>query len=395
MQEHNQGLHSQSPEHIKLDWLPIKGLWGLSLKIFILRLLTLNIYSFWGKTEVRRKVWSAVHLQGQPLEYTGRGLELFLGFLIVFFAVLLPLIAYSFAIQFYIGPDPKNAPYVLLASLPLYILGIYLFGVAQYRARRYRLSRTNWRGIRGTMSGSAWRYGWTSFWTALLIPLTLGWILPWRSTKLQRIMTKETVFGNIPLNFDGTSGPLYGPFAVLWIGSWTVAPILGIIIGILLAAVFALIVFVIFLLIGLPIPDFTQLPALMETRQNLPWNYALMIFPSYFAFIIGIVLGFVIFSMYYTSRSYNHFTNSTTFDSSRFQLKTTTWSLMWLTISNYLILLFTIGIAFPIVLSRFSSYFINRTSIVGDIDFNRVAQSQADRERTGEGLAEAFDIDGF
>ena len=70
-----------------LEWRDIPGLILLSLKIFFLRIITLGIYYFWGKTEVRRKLWAAVHLEGQPLEYTGKGKELFFGFLIVLFLV--------------------------------------------------------------------------------------------------------------------------------------------------------------------------------------------------------------------------------------------------------------------------------------------------------------------
>ena len=138
-----------------LAWRDIPGMIWLSIKIFFLRLITLGIYHFWGKTEVRRKLWSAVQLEGQPLEYTGKGKELFFGFLIVLFLVLLPMIVIIVAIQFLamrtFGPQ---SPMVGLSVLPIYVIMFYLFGVAQYRARRYRLSRTNWRGIRGSMAGS-------------------------------------------------------------------------------------------------------------------------------------------------------------------------------------------------------------------------------------------------
>ena len=44
------------------------------------------------------------------------------------------------------------------ASFPL-IAFFYLFGqFAIYRARRYRLTRTVWRGVRFWMNGSGWAY---------------------------------------------------------------------------------------------------------------------------------------------------------------------------------------------------------------------------------------------
>ena len=51
------------------------------------------------------------------------------------------------------------------ASIPL-VLFFYVFGqFAIYRARRYRLTRTVWRGVRFWMSGSGWAYaGWSLLW---------------------------------------------------------------------------------------------------------------------------------------------------------------------------------------------------------------------------------------
>ena len=47
----------------------------------------------------------------------------------------------------------------------LYLLFFLVVGNAMYRAQRYRLSRTEWRGIRGGLVGSPGAYGWTYFWT--------------------------------------------------------------------------------------------------------------------------------------------------------------------------------------------------------------------------------------
>ena len=54
---------------------------GLSFLNFFLTIVTLGTYGFWGRTEVRKRIWSSVRLAGEPLEYTGTGKELFLGFL--------------------------------------------------------------------------------------------------------------------------------------------------------------------------------------------------------------------------------------------------------------------------------------------------------------------------
>jgi hypothetical protein len=66
---------------------------------FLLTLLTLGIHRFWWKTAVRRRLWAETTVDGDPLEYMGRGIEMFVGALIVFAAVLIPLSALSFVAQ--------------------------------------------------------------------------------------------------------------------------------------------------------------------------------------------------------------------------------------------------------------------------------------------------------
>ena len=131
-------------------------------------------------------------------------------------AIVLPVALLSIAIVLVFGPEsPLLAAYQVL----IYVALFFLLGIGVHRALRYRLSRTRWRGIRGGLEGSSFRYAWTYFWTALLIPLTFGWIMPWRTTKLQSLLTNDMRFGNRPFRFAARSGPLYGRFALLWVGS--------------------------------------------------------------------------------------------------------------------------------------------------------------------------------
>ena len=73
-------------EKSKLFWL---AFWTGFLTV-----LTLGIYRFWARTRLRRYIWSAIDVGGDSFEYTGTGLEKFLGFLIglVVFTVYLGLL---------------------------------------------------------------------------------------------------------------------------------------------------------------------------------------------------------------------------------------------------------------------------------------------------------------
>ncbi len=116
-----------------------------------LELVTLGFYRFWLTTDIRRHLWSNTQIDGDGAEYTGRGRELLIGFLVAL-AILVPIyLAYFLA-----GLEAEH--YKAFASIPL-VAFFYLFGqFAIFRARRYRLTRTVWRGVRFWMSGSGWIY---------------------------------------------------------------------------------------------------------------------------------------------------------------------------------------------------------------------------------------------
>src|SRR5919201_2500379 len=104
-----------------------------------LELVTLGFYRFWLPTDIRRHLWSNTVIDGDAAEYTGRGRELLIGFLIAL-AILMPIYLGYFLIS--IEAEHLQA----MASIPLF-LSFYVFGqFAIYRARRYRLTRTVWRG---------------------------------------------------------------------------------------------------------------------------------------------------------------------------------------------------------------------------------------------------------
>src|SRR5262245_32873101 len=118
-----------------------------------LELVTAGFYRFWLATDIRRHLWSNTLIDGDAAEYTGRGRELLIGFLVAL-AILAPV----YLAYFLIGIEAERLQG--FASVPL-VIAFYAFGqFAIYRARRYRLTRTVWRGVRFWMDGSGWAYAW-------------------------------------------------------------------------------------------------------------------------------------------------------------------------------------------------------------------------------------------
>ncbi|MBR1271694.1 DUF898 family protein [Bradyrhizobium sp. AUGA SZCCT0222] len=175
-----------------------------------LELVTLGFYRFWLTTDVRRHLWSNTQIDGDGAEYTGRGRELLIGFLVAL-AILVPIyLAYFLA-----GLEAEH--YKAFASIPL-VAFFYLFGqFAIFRARRYRLTRTVWRGVRFWMSGSGWIYALQASLWGLLSMATLGLALPWRTAALERYKMRHSYYGDLQGSFQGSGWEFFKRGWWLWL----------------------------------------------------------------------------------------------------------------------------------------------------------------------------------
>ena len=204
------------------------SLFWLSLRMALLTVLTLGFYRFWMSTNLRRYYWNAVQVMGDPFEYTGKGLEKLLGFLLalVILAVYLTFVNLILAFLGLANFDDPVALQIMinlsfLASLPL----IYF---ATYRAWRYILSRTRWRGIRFGMDQAAWAYTWRAMGLTLLTIVTLGFLYPYQHFKLTKFMVDRTWFGTLRFQQGGAWTELLGYWAWIFAIIAVVAVLFGI-----------------------------------------------------------------------------------------------------------------------------------------------------------------------
>ncbi|WP_227443829.1 DUF898 domain-containing protein [Cognatishimia sp. F0-27] len=191
-------------------------LFWLVLKSGFLTVLTLGIYRFWMKTRIRRWFWSAIRPGGHPLEYVGDPFEKLLGFL---FAVVI--------LAFYIGIVNLLLMFVSFAVLngnvAAYILSfvgvIPLWFFAQYRARRYVLARTRWRGLRFGLEPGAWGYAFRALGYWALTLLSGGLLWPLMTFRLEQYKSDRTFFGAARLRQGGRWTMLYGAMKPLFLGA--------------------------------------------------------------------------------------------------------------------------------------------------------------------------------
>jgi uncharacterized membrane protein YjgN (DUF898 family) len=333
-------------EAIRIEYVPRAGLGKIAIVNFFLSLITLTIYRFWAKTNVRRHVWSCVHINGQPLEYTGRGMELFKGALIVFGLFVLPFVLLITFINIYLGP---NHPALIAVQGLLYLVIFVLWGaVGSFVARS----------------------------------MSLGWSTPALNTALQEQIIGDMRFGDLAFKFKGRSSPLYPTYALCWFMTIGAVILFAVIFGAELAALVGPEVQKIFDEIFKP--DSTPTSAQIWTAGTVAAILAI----SFIAMFVVIPMLWAI----YSAKELSTFANYTSAGNATFKLNASASSLISLVIVNLLILIFTLGIGRPFIQQRLIRYMCDRISVQGTIDVDRIAQSMATLDKTGEGLADAFDI---
>jgi len=190
---------------------------GALFRLFYVNLigtiLTLGVYRFWAKTRLRRYVWRRVTVAGEGFEYTGTGKELLNGFLKAMLVLLPPLVLLG------ILKLLLEEPWASIVGFGQYIALVLLYVAGSYAARRYRMSRTRWGGIRFHQSGSPWRYTGIYLKGMTLFALTLGLYAPYLRTQLTAYETENLHFGSLAFAFDGVGRDLFKR----WLAAWLLA----------------------------------------------------------------------------------------------------------------------------------------------------------------------------
>lgn len=337
---------------------------GLSLKNGLLNLVTLTLYRFWGKTEVRRRLWSSTHLNDEPFEYTGRGKELFLGFLFALGVIGLPFLVVVFAAQF-LAPA-----YASLILLPFYVFLSFLLGYGRFTAFRYIASRTSWRGVRFQLTGSPARYGWTYLGYVWLSAITLGWFWPAANRRLAGPLWGGLHFGDRPFRYqlaDARKQHVYGAFALGWIGA-------AISYFVLMGAMLAI------------------LAPVMKQADGGTVEPSLAVYGQIYALTGALALVLAVIFSPYQAAMLRSIAAGIGFDEVRFRLRIRWYDLAWMTLSNLVLLTVSLGFLMPFIEARVSKFLFGRLETSGDAQLDSIHQAASAGPRTGEGLADAFGV---
>ena len=203
------GAAAEAARHVRFIGAE-KDYWRIVVRGAVLLMVTLGLYRFWLATDIRRFLWAHTEIDGEPLEYSGTALELLQGFLFAI-ALILPIyIAFTITVLDLgaFGNAISASALLLLAFMSQY--GIFL-------ARRYRLTRTVFRGLRFHQTGSAVRYSICAVWWWGWTILTLGFAYPFNRAALERFKMNETWYGDLPGRFEGSGWHLFIRGFAMWL----------------------------------------------------------------------------------------------------------------------------------------------------------------------------------
>jgi uncharacterized membrane protein YjgN (DUF898 family) len=332
------------------EFLPI------ALTNLLLIIVTLGIYRFWAKARERRYLWSRTRFIDDSLEWTGTGKEMFVGFLIVFL-VLVPLF-FGARLVFEALVLRGYVQEAMLFFLFLYGLLFYLFGVAGFRALRYRLSRTWWHGIRGGSEKGGWAYGWQFVWKTIAGFLVLGLLVPWTMTSLWNDRWNEMSFGQYRFEAGADTDGLFGRWMLVYL-----APVIG---------------------FGVITIGSVSLATSGDPSPGAAITLGLLVLFVYLAFLLA--------SLSYYAAFYRAVAGATSVAGIYFEFTARTKDWLKLILGNIALVVLTLGVGLLFLGYRNWSFVIRHLEATGEINLDTLLQSPSTAAGDAEGLADAFDI---
>jgi len=326
----------------------------------LLIIVTLGIYRFWVAARQRRYLWSRTEVIGDRLEWSGTGKEMFIGFLIVTLVLLPFFLFFQFLLPALVARGKVEAAGGVF--MLFYVAILYLSGVAGFRALRYRLSRTWWRGIRGGSDEPGWNYGGEYLGRVALSGMTMFIAWPWMATALFRSRWNEMSFGSLKFRSEVSAEGLGRRWAAVYL-----IPLALAVVGGIVAAI-----------IG----------NVSESDAAGGIGFGAFFIVVILAFYIGIPL----LTLHWYAKFYRNAAETMSLGDLEFGFDATTWQWLKLFLGNLALAVVTLGFGLAYWGYRNWAFMVRHMHLYGEINVTALGQSTTHVPTEAEGFADAFDI---
>ena len=364
----------------------------------LLSIVTLYVYSAWAKVRTNRYFHGNTVLDGSSFEYHARPLQILLGRIV---AVLL-FVAATFGSA--ISPLVSvGATLVLFLVLPW----------AVWRSTMFNARMTSYRNVRfGFTGGVGGMYLYTLVLPFLPLVLAIGlamllgvasegkeWAIgllvaagvigfyllsPWVHRGLAGYFAGHHRYGRADFDTTLSTGRFYAIYAL--------SLLLGVALLALLVAIAAAAAYAGGLLGGETLDAWRER---LDESGTVKWRggpIGIVIGAAVYAFLLSV--GYLV-SAFFRARIRNHLYAGTRVDG-RVQLESTvrTWPLWWVMVTNLVLLVATLGLAYPWTKVRLARFFARHTAVRAPGGLHAITDEERERQSAfGEELGDAFDMD--
>lgn len=341
------------------------GIWIVNI---LLSIVTLGIYSAWAKVRNKRYFYGNTKLKGSSFNYLASPIQILKGRLIMFTF----FVAYALCSSFY----PTLAGVFILA---MFVITPWVV----IRALAFNARNSSYRNVRFNFTGKLWE----AVKIYILLPLgmvvTLGGLIPYNAFRMNKFVADHSRYGRSSFSFEGNKGAYYKAYGIAFLFGLPMILICGV-----LASLIAYIVTE-----TLDQGEEATEALGAELTHRLMIDYASLTAWLPFAIIVAIPLAIIGYT-YLTTRLQNYFFNHTKVGEHRLFLDLNLWRVLWIRLSNLVVIALTIGLMIPWARIRMARYQIECMSLIpyGDLD-TLVSEQRETIGAYGDEFGDGMDLD--
>lgn len=333
------------------------GIWIVNV---LLTIVTVGIYSAWAKVRRLRYFYGNTHLAGSSFDYHARPGQILIGRIIV----LVVLLVYNLILNV--------VPPAGLVLGPLFVLVVPWFVM---RGLRFSARVTSFRNVRFDFHGGYWGALRAYVLGGIVTWLSLGILAPVASRWMWRYMLSNTTYGGRPIASDPALRALYGQWllpAVILLGSVVLLGLSAVALG---SAIYA---------------AFDEVATGSNDADVIVGAILSVLTTSFLPFIVLLA----IVTLIYRAGTRNVALNATVVDGRhRFRSTIHRGRFTWITVTNLLATILTLGLARPWAAIRMARFLAAATAldVSGSLD-----DYLGEVHDTGSAVgAEYMDVEGF
>jgi uncharacterized membrane protein YjgN (DUF898 family) len=328
------------------------GIWIVNL---LLTIVTLGIYSAWAKVRRLQYFYRHTNVAGSSFDFHGSPVRILIGRVIA----LVMLITYNYSVRL-------HSPLTLVILAAIAIVMPWLLR----NSFRFRLYNTSWRGTRFHFRGAVGRAYRVFLLNGFLTLITLYVMAPFMHQRLKAYQHDNTWFGRTQCSFHARVGQFYVVYLLLLAAAVAFAIVFG--------------------LSGIGAVFVASSQAQKHGGHVNPYAVIRALGILYGGLIvIGVSIGPAFHALVT-----NLIWNNTRLGEHRIECNMSPFALIWITVSNFVLVVLTLGFFVPWAMVRLARYQLESVRLLPAGDLQEFAAAEPETiGAVGEEAATAFDFD--